>query len=147
MARHIIENIGDQERSIGEIDAALEEPRPKVLTIEGRTKIHLHDRQHGYELTGFLHHNGYQIDEVRVFVEQTHFPGSAMLRWDAEIAAGTMQAARLIDITSLKERRVLGYQIKRDEGYTVFHLDEWDRDSSITWDELKASITRSREDA
>jgi len=147
LARHIIENIGDQENAVAEIDAAITEARPKMFTIEGRTKVHLHERAHGYELTGFLHYNGYQIDETRVFVEQVHFPHTAMLCWDAELAEGAMKAARLIDIGSMKERRVLGYQIMRDEGYTIFHLEEWDRGSSISWDDLKAAIKTAKEPA
>ena len=147
LARHIIENIGDRDAAVAEIDAAITEARPKMFTIEGQTKVHLHDRAHGYELTGFLHYNGYQIDETRVFVEQVYFPHAAMLRWDAEIAEGTMLAARLIDIGSMKERRVLGYQVMRDEGYTVFHLEEWSRDASIRWDELKTAIETQKEPA
>ena len=35
----------------------------------------------------------------------------------------------------------------QDEGYTAFHLEDWDRDASITWSALKASIEARREPA
>lgn len=147
LARHIIENIGDRDAAVAEIDAAITEARPKMFTIEGQTKVHLHDRAHGYELTGFLHYNGYQIDETRVFVDEVYFPHTLMLQWDRGINEGTMLAEKLITIDSMKERKVLGYQIMRDEGYTVFHLEEWSRDASIRWDELKTAIETQKEPA
>lgn len=147
LARHIIENIGDRDAAVAEIDAAITEARPKMFTIEGQTKVHLHDRAHGYELTGFLHYNGYQIDETRVFVDEVYFPHTLMLQWDRGINEGTMLAEKLITIDSMKERKVLGYQIMRDEGYTVFHLEEWGRDASIRWDELKTAIETQKEPA
>lgn len=143
LARHILETIGDRDAAIAEIDSAIAEARPKMFTIEGRTRIHLHDRSHGYELTGFLHHNGYQIDETRVFIQQTRFPVSVILRWDADLAEGWLKAARLIDIDSMIHRRVEGYQIKPEEDHTVFHLEDWDRSAAMTWSQLKASISET----
>ena len=147
LARHIIENIGDPAHAVTEIDNAIEEARPRMFTIEGKTKLHLHDRTHGYELTGFLHRNGYQIDETRVFIEQVFFPQSVMTRWDAELEDGTMPAARLIDIPTMMQRRVLGYQMFRDEGVTIFHLEEWDRSLATGWRDLREQIDARREPA
>lgn len=143
LARHILETITDRLHAIEEIDAAIKDGRPKDFPIEGKSRIHLHDRSHGYELTGFLHHNGYQIDETRVFLQQTNFPVSVILRWDADLAEGWLKAARLIDVDSMIHRQVEGYRIMQDEGYTVFHLEDWDRSAAMTWSQLKASISET----
>lgn len=143
LARHIIENLADQEKTHRLINEAIEEAKPKVIALQERFTVHLHERN-GSELTGFLPYNGYQVDETRVFIEQVVFPHSMLIRWDKEIANGTMPASRLIDIPTMKDRCVLGYQMMRDEGVTIFHLEDWSRDEAISWQELSAGLEKKR---
>lgn len=147
LARHILENIADPEKSLRVIDAAIKAAEPIVVQLGNRLAVHLHHRRDSYELTGFLPYAGYQIDETRVFIEQVYFPGTIMLIWDKELEAGNLKASRLIDIPSLQTRRVLGYQIMRDEGVTIFHLEEWDRDQAISWQDIRKTIAKRLETA
>lgn len=142
LARHILENIADPEKSLQIIDAAVERAESIVVQLGNRLAVHLHHRRGSFEMTGFLPYAGYQIDETRVFIEQVHFPSTITLIWDKELEAGDMKASRLIDIPSLQTRQVLGYQIMREEGVTVFHLEEWNREEAIHWEDIRDVITK-----